>query len=363
MPLIFEDLDSIAISEVGSELAAARNLLNKTSSDFILDLRTTRHHVNAIEAGDLRIFYGAPFYIDLLKRYAKSLNFSDNKILLFEKRVLGFGEEKPESLSGKFDKEGLNISSDLGQNSLSKSNRKIFSNVKIKRKKISIDPAESKILKEKNDRLLLLLVVITIIIAGLVFILPNNQIKDSDASSFAGQIKTEKNNTKTKLPVTNITNKEESEQNLLIVGKSSIKSEFKGVNTINYDQISNLKTSESEASVIGAEVISNNPELTVSLIENVETIEQGSEMKRPNVSLFASEKTWFWIRYADDSIKEFMVDANTKTDVLKYPIYLVIGKPETVEMSINGSIVSIERNDPDRNLARFTRTELRAMEK
>ena len=81
MALTFKDLVPLSVSEIGAELAAARDLLNKNSSDFILDLRTTRHHINAIEAGELRIFYGAPFYIDLMRRYAKALNFSDNNIL------------------------------------------------------------------------------------------------------------------------------------------------------------------------------------------------------------------------------------------------------------------------------------------
>ena len=87
MALSSEKLDLVAINEVGAELAAARDLVNKSSSDFVLDLRTTKHHINAIESGDLRIFYGPPFYIDLMKRYAKSLNFSEKKVLLFEKRV------------------------------------------------------------------------------------------------------------------------------------------------------------------------------------------------------------------------------------------------------------------------------------
>ena len=87
------------------------------------------------------------------------------------------------------------------------------------------------------------------------------------------------------------------------------------------------------------------------------------ETRIPNISLFANERTWYWIRYYDDSIKEFMVDANTKTDIPNYPIYLVIGNPEKVKLSINGSEVSVERNDPGRNIARFTRTELRAMSK
>ena len=63
-------------------MASARKLLNKESVDFILDLRTTKHHINAIETGELRIFYGPPFYLDLLRRYASILNFSDQQIYI-----------------------------------------------------------------------------------------------------------------------------------------------------------------------------------------------------------------------------------------------------------------------------------------
>ena len=86
-----------------------------------------------------------------------------------------------------------------------------------------------------------------------------------------------------------------------------------------------------------------------------------SQSKTPDLELFAVEKTWFWIRYADDTIKEFMVDSNTRIKIIDFPIYLVIGNPERVEMFIKGLVTPIQRNDPERNLARYTRTELRLL--
>ena len=94
MALSFEDLCSAEIKKIGQELSNARELLNKTSSDFVLDLRTTRHHINAIESGELRIFYGAPFYLDLMKRYARQINFSEEKIEEFESRVLNIKDKE-----------------------------------------------------------------------------------------------------------------------------------------------------------------------------------------------------------------------------------------------------------------------------
>ena len=63
--MTFDDFSQVEIKNVGIELAKAREVLNKTSVDFVLDLRTTKHHINAIEEGELRIFYGPPFYLDL----------------------------------------------------------------------------------------------------------------------------------------------------------------------------------------------------------------------------------------------------------------------------------------------------------
>ncbi len=85
--MTFDDFSQVEIKNVGIELAKAREALTKTSLDFVLDLRTTKHHINAIEEGELRIFYGPPFYLDLLRRYALALNFSESKIKQLEQRV------------------------------------------------------------------------------------------------------------------------------------------------------------------------------------------------------------------------------------------------------------------------------------
>ena len=179
MALTFQDLDLDSINEIGTELAEARERANKTSQDFILDLRTTRHHINAIESGDLRIFYGAPFYIDLMRRYARLLTFSDDEIQNFENRVLGVInelsqdewddnlEKKETSKSSK--EKGKEISGFLPQ--------RVFSQSVIKRKKLTLDPDEIKLIKEKNEKILFVLVSLVIISAVIVFGFSGNEKK------------------------------------------------------------------------------------------------------------------------------------------------------------------------------------------
>jgi len=184
MALTFQDLDLDSINEIGTELAEARERANKTSQDFILDLRTTRHHINAIESGDLRIFYGAPFYIDLMRRYARLLTFSDDEIQNFENRVLGVInelsqdewddnlEKKETSKSSK--EKGKEISGFLPQ--------RVFSQSVIKRKKLTLDPDEIKLIKEKNEKILFVLVSLVIISAVIVFGFSGNEKKLSKAN-------------------------------------------------------------------------------------------------------------------------------------------------------------------------------------
>ena len=103
--MTFDDFSQVEIKSVGIELAKAREVLNKTSLDFVLDLRTTKHHINAIEEGELRIFYGPPFYLDLLRRYALALNFSESKIKQLEQRVTN-QEDQDEEKDATVDEKG-----------------------------------------------------------------------------------------------------------------------------------------------------------------------------------------------------------------------------------------------------------------
>ena len=68
--------------------------------------------------------------------------------------------------------------------------------------------------------------------------------------------------------------------------------------------------------------------------------------------------TWLWIKFADESINEFVVKENEKVLIEKYPIYVVVGDPKNVFLWIKGEKYPIEANDPERNIARLTRSQL-----
>ena len=84
----------------------------------------------------------------------------------------------------------------------------------------------------------------------------------------------------------------------------------------------------------------------------------GIEEDVPKVIFDVRSTTWLWIKFADESVDEFVVKENEKVLIEKYPIYVVVGDPENVFLWIKGERYSIEANDPERNIARLTRSQL-----
>ena len=89
---------------------------------------------------------------------------------------------------------------------------------------------------------------------------------------------------------------------------------------------------------------------------NLEMLEIEEDI--PKVIFDIRSTTWLWIKFANESIDEFVVKENEKVLIEKYPIYVVVGDPENVFLWIKGERYSIEANDPERNIARLTRSQL-----
>ena len=61
---------------------------------------------------------------------------------------------------------------------------------------------------------------------------------------------------------------------------------------------------------------------------NLEMLEIDEDV--PKVIFDVRSTTWLWIKFADESIDEFVVKENEKVLIEKYPIYVVVGDPENV---------------------------------
>ena len=346
--MTFDDFSQVEIKNVGIELAKAREALDKTSLDFVLDLRTTKHHINAIEGGELRIFYGPPFYLDLLRRYALALNFSESKIKQLEQRVTkqeDQDEEKDASLDYKVSGGILDGRSRLTQTTAVRENLRkpmvVPRSTPMSYSKLRMNHQEKNELFEKN-RILLRYVygLVVLAITGVYFL------------DDRGTLSVEKIASKNSFPASTMQQKVEviieessNERNMTEPQDySELLNEINdSVNNFNENLDKKLEFDELRPFIVSKEI-------------NLETL--GIDEDVPKVIFDVRSTTWLWIKFADESIDEFVVQENEKVLIEKYPIYVVVGDPENVFLWIKGQRYSIEANDPERNIARLTRSQL-----
>ena len=78
----------------------------------------------------------------------------------------------------------------------------------------------------------------------------------------------------------------------------------------------------------------------------------------PAMEIVPTGRSWIWVRQADDSIREFAVAAGERVVFEQMPIYIVLARPEQAEVKISGRPVRLGRNDAERDLGRFGRSQL-----
>ena len=347
--MTFDDFSQVEIKNVGIELAKAREALNKTSLDFVLDLRTTKHHINAIEEGELRIFYGPPFYLDLLRRYALSLNFSESKIKQLERRVTN-QEDQEEGRDTLADEKvapgNFKGSSRQHQTAPLRENPKkskiLPRSIPMSYSQLRMKHEEKNKLLEKNRILLRYAYGFVLLAITAVYFLDDRAShpvkRISSNNSLPGSIPLQKNE---------VILKEAAKENYTYESQKygDLLDEINaGVNNLNKNFANkNLKFDEFKPFIVSKEI-------NLEMLE----IEEGV----PKVIFDVRSTTWLWIKFADESIDEFVVKENEKVLIEKYPIYVVVGDPENVFLWIKGERYSIEANDPERNIARLTRSQL-----
>lgn len=70
------------------------------------------------------------------------------------------------------------------------------------------------------------------------------------------------------------------------------------------------------------------------------------------------EKSWIWVRRADDTVSEVGVAAGTTLRFDEMPIYVVLPRPGEIQVTVRGRKAALARNDTERDMGRFTRTML-----
>ena len=347
--MTFDDFSQVEIKDVGVELAKAREALNKTSLDFVLDLRTTKHHIKAIEEGELRIFYGPPFYLDLLRRYALALNFSESKIKQLVQRVTkqeDQDEGKYASLDDKASSSNLEGSAEHPQTTPMREN---FRKPKIIPRSTPMSYSQLRMKQQEKDELLEKSRILLRYVYGLVLLAITGVYFLDDRSTLS----VEKIVSKNSFPTSKMQQKVEVNIEESFNEKNIYESQEYAdlLNEIN-DSVNNLNENVTNNKLEFDEL----KPFIVSKEINLEMLEIDEDV--PKVIFDVRSTTWLWIKFADESIDEFVVKKDDKVLIEKYPIYVVVGDPDNVFLWMKGRKYSIKANDPERNIARFTRSQL-----
>ena len=78
----------------------------------------------------------------------------------------------------------------------------------------------------------------------------------------------------------------------------------------------------------------------------------------PAMEIVPTGRSWIWVRQADESVREFAVAPGDRVVFEQMPIYIVLARPEQAEVKISGRPVRLGRNDAERDLGRFGRSQL-----
>lgn len=78
----------------------------------------------------------------------------------------------------------------------------------------------------------------------------------------------------------------------------------------------------------------------------------------PAMEIVPTGRSWIWVRQSDESVREFAVAAGERVVFEQMPIYIVLARPEQAEVKISGRPVRLGRNDAERDLGRFGRSQL-----
>ena len=100
------------------------------------------------------------------------------------------------------------------------------------------------------------------------------------------------------------------------------------------------------------------PESSAATVASSATAATSGPSGLPAMEIVPTGRSWIWVRQADDSIREFAVAAGERVVFEQMPIYIVLARPEQAEVKISGRPVRLGRNDAERDLGRFGRSQL-----
>jgi cytoskeletal protein RodZ len=368
MPSQNLDPSNAHLKAAGQRLQDAR-LAQDISVDTVMrELRVTRLQIAGIESGNPKSFYNQSFFIDLLKRYARLLNFSESAIakMVSPPVIEVVKSVEPEvqtvPLAGSADDAAQAKSEAI--ESTADTSAAIQTPVAETQADVdqpAIDPIDpidrppSAALDDRptqtksGSRMVGLLALLVLVGGGVAVGLQMTASTDSPSVTTAPAATPPGPTQASATP----SNADVAAAPAADPGQSESSAVPAAAQT--------AATPANAAPVAGAvKPVETKPSQTAAPEASKTEDEQAASKTIVDtpMTLTAKQKSWIWVRDASDQVRQFGVAQGQTVKFDQLPIYIVVYDPTVFEVIIGNKVVPLVRNNEERNVARHTRTDL-----
>jgi cytoskeletal protein RodZ len=382
MPSQNLDPSNAHLKAAGQRLQDAR-LAQDISVDTVMrELRVTRLQIAGIESGNPSSFYNQSFFIDLLKRYARLLNFSESAIAkmvsspVIEVVKSAEPEVRTAPLAGSADDATQAKSQAI--ESPANTSAPIQTSVAETQADVdqpaidsidSIDQAHPTSLDDKStqaksgSRVVGLLALLVLIGGGVAVGLQMTASTDQPAVTTASTTVTPAAAPPdgAAVPPTASGVSNAASADLVKSESSAVPVSAQTAATPVNAAPAPLAAPAAAAVRPDAAVASETKPSQAAAPEATKTDDEQAATKTivdTPMTLTAKQKSWIWVRDASDQVRQFGVAQGQTVKFDQLPIYIVVHDPTVFEVIIGNRVVPLVRNNEERNVARHTRTDL-----
>jgi transcriptional regulator with XRE-family HTH domain len=368
MPSQNLDPSNAHLKAAGQRLQDAR-LAQDISVDTVMrELRVTRLQIAGIESGNPKSFYNENFFIDLLKRYARLLNFSEPAIVKMisppvievvtppepevqTARLAGSAEDAAPAKSEVVDSPA--DTSAPTQTPVAEPQPAIDSTDEAHPTSLDDKSTQAK----SGSRVVGLLALLVLVGGGVALGLQMTGSTDQPAVTTAS---------------TTVTPAAAPPDGAAVPPAASGASNAAGVDLVKSESSAvpvSAQTAATPASAApaaaavkpdAAKPAETEPAQTSAPDPQKADEEQTSAKTIVDtpMTLTAKQKSWIWVRDASDQVRQFGVAQGQTVKFDQLPIYIVVHDPTVFEVIIGNKVIPLVRNNEERNVARHTRTDL-----
>ena len=336
------------------------------------ELRVTRLQIAGIESGNPKSFYNENFFIDLLKRYARLLNFSESAIAKMVSppviEVVNSAEPEVQTapLAGSADdaapakSEAVESPADTSAAVQTPVAEMQADNDLV----TAIDPVHPTPLDDRptqtksDSRMVGLLALLVLIGGGVAVGLQMTASTDQPAVTKASTTVTP-----AAAPPDGAAVPPTASGVPNAAGADLVKSESSAVPVSAQTAVTpaNAAPAAGAAPASGAVKPAETKPSQTAAPEAIKTDDEQAASKTivdTPMTLTAKQKSWIWVRDASDQVRQFGVAQGQTVKFDQLPIFIVVHDPTVFEVIIGNKVVPLVRNNEERNVARHTRTDL-----